>query len=142
MRKLFTEEEIEKLKANPYTRTVTPTTIKFTDAFRDAFWTMYLENLPIKDIYRNLGYDPEVIGTKRMEGFTFLIRKERLTEKQRLDSVQRYSTNRRPPENTNYSEMPEKIAIQQMQVELTYLRQEVEFLKKITQQVMQKDSEE
>ena len=94
---------------------------------------MYLENLPIRDIFRNLGFDPDILGTKRIEGFTFHMRKERLTEKQRQDSIQRYSKVKRPPENTDYSSMPEKIAIQTMQTELTYLRQEVEFLKKIYQ---------
>ena len=133
MRKLFTDEEIIILDSNPYTRKVTPTTIKFNDAFKDAFWTMYLENLPIRDIFRNLGFDPDILGTKRIEGFTFHMRKERLTEKQRQDSIQRYSKVKRPPENTDYSSMPEKIAIQTMQTELKYLRQEVEFLKKIYQ---------
>ena len=91
MRKLFNDEEIIILDSNPYTRKVTPTTIKFNDAFKDAFWTMYLENLPIRDIFRNLGFDPDILGTKRIEGFTFHMRKERLTEKQRQDSIQRYN---------------------------------------------------
>lgn len=41
-RKVFTDEEIEMIRQNPHTRSVTPKTIKFTQEFKDLF----LERVP------------------------------------------------------------------------------------------------
>ena len=53
-------------------------------------------------------------------------RKERLTNEQRLGSISRTSKVRRPPSDIKYSNMKSKEAIKAMEIELTYLRQEVE----------------
>ena len=81
MRTLFTQEEIALLEKNNYTHLVSKSMIKFTDDFKDDFWRLYLTDLPVKEIFRMLGYDPEVIGTKRIDGFVYNLRKARLTEK-------------------------------------------------------------
>ena len=38
-KKLFTPAEVEILSSNPYTLSVTSKTIRFTLAFKQAFWT-------------------------------------------------------------------------------------------------------
>ncbi len=131
MRTLFTQEEIALLEKNNYTHLVSKSMIKFTDDFKDDFWRLYLTDLPVKEIFRMLGYDPEVIGTKRIDGFVYNLRKSRLTDEQRIGSISRASKVRRPPADVNYSEMKSKEAIKAMEIELTYLRQEVDFLKKL-----------
>ena len=131
MRTLFTQEEIALLEKNNSTHLVSKPMIKFTDDFKDDFWRLYLTDLPVKEIFRMLGYDPEVIGTKRIDGFVYNLRKARLTDEQRIGSISRASKVRRPPADVNYSEMKSKEAIKAMEIELTYLRQEVDFLKKL-----------
>ena len=131
MKKLFTPEEIAAFEVNPYTAKVSETQIKFTDDFRDDFWRLYLTEMPIKDIFIGLGYDPDVLGTKRIDGFVYNLRKRFLTNEQRSNSQSRSCTTKRPPANLNYSEMKSNDAIRAMQTELQYLRQEVEFLKKL-----------
>lgn len=37
-RKVFTDEEIEMIRQNPHTRSVTSKTIKFTQEFKDLFF--------------------------------------------------------------------------------------------------------
>lgn len=37
MKSLFTKEQIDELRLNPYTYHVSNTTIKFTEEFKDAF---------------------------------------------------------------------------------------------------------
>ena len=61
--------------------------------------------------------------------FIYNLRKNRLTPEQRVasSSPQRIT---RPPANTDYTHMYASEAIKNMSAELTYLRQEVEFLKK------------
>ena len=131
MKKLFTPEEIAAFDANPYTAKVSETQIKFTDDFRDDFWRLYLTEMPIKEIFIDLGYDPDVLGTKRIDGFVYNLRKRFLTNEQRANAQSRSCTTKRPPANLNYSEMKSNDAIRAMQTELQYLRQEVEFLKKL-----------
>lgn len=127
MKRLFTPEEIELLEKNIYTYKVSDTMIKFTDDFRDDFGKLYLADMPVKEVFSTLGYDAEMLGTKRTDGFVYNLRKERLTNEQRLDSISRTSKVRRPPSDVKYSEMKSKEAIKAMEIELTYLRQEVDF---------------
>ena len=75
MKNLFTQEQIELLEKNIYTKHVSESLIKFTDDFRDDFWRLYLTDLPVKEIFRTLGYDPEILGTKRIDGFVYNLRK-------------------------------------------------------------------
>ena len=42
-KKLFTPAEVEILSSNPYTLSVTSKTIRFTLAFKQAFWTKRLD---------------------------------------------------------------------------------------------------
>ena len=131
MKRLFTQEEITLLEKNIYTYKVNESMIKFTDDFRDDFWRLYLTDMSVKEIFRTLGYDPELLGTKRIDGFVYNLRKERLTDEQRLNSISRTSKVRRPPSDTKYSDMKSKEAIKAMEIELAYLRQEIDFLKKL-----------
>ena len=131
MKRLFTQEEITLLEKNIYTYKVNESMIKFTDDFRDDFWRLYLTDKSEKEIFRTLGYDPELLGTKRIDGFVYNLRKERLTDEQRLNSISRTSKVRRPPSDTKYSDMKSKEAIKAMEIELAYLRQEIDFLKKL-----------
>ena len=127
MKSLFTQEEIETLEKNIYTKHVSESIIRFTNDFRDDFWRLYLTDLPVKEIFRTLRYDPEMLGTKRVDGFVYNLRKNRLTTEQRHNSISRTSKVRRPPSNMNYFETKSKEAIQAMKIQLTYLRQEVDF---------------
>ena len=136
MRTLFTQEEIALLEKNNYTHLVSKSMIKFTDDFKDDFWRLYLTDLPVKEIFRMLGY------TKRIDGFVYNLRKSRLTDEQRIGSISRASKVRRPPADVNYSEMKSKEAIKAMEIELTYLRQEVDFLKKLYSLIPPGDREE
>lgn len=142
MKRLFTQEEITQLENNIYTYSVSETMIKFTDDFRDDFWRLYLTDMPVKDIFRMLGYDPDILGTKRTDGFVYNLRKDRLTTDQRLNSISRTSKVRRPPSDVKYSDMKSKEAIKAMEIELTYLRQEVDFLKKLYSLIPQRIEEE
>lgn len=132
MKTYFTEQEIETLANNLYTYKVSPSIIKFTDAFREDFWRLYLTNLPIKEIFETLGYDAEILGTKRVEGFVYNLRKQMLSDDQRKETQTRTCKIKRPPIDVKYTDMKSADAIRAMEVELTYLRQEVDLLKKLS----------
>ena len=142
MKNVFTPEQIELLEKNPYTLKVTPNMIKYSEEFKEDFWRLYLANMPIREIFNTLGYDHEMLGTKRIEGFVYHLRKAYLTCDQRKENQSRTSKAKRPPIDLNYSEMKSSDAIRAMETELTYLRQEVDFLKKLYTQVPPSKKEE
>lgn len=142
MKHLFTPEQIELLETNRYTLKVSPSMIKFTDDFKEDFWRLYLTDMPFKKIFITLGYDPQMLGIKRVEGFVYNLRKTYLTDDQKVQGQSRVSKIKRPPTDINYSEMKSAEAIRAMEAELTYLRQKVEFLKKLYAQVPPSNKEE
>lgn len=131
MKKLFTPDEMIVLSSNKYTANVTESQIKFTDDFKDDFWRLYLTGMSVKSIFITLGYDPDLLGTKRTDGFVYNLRKRFLTDEQRYNSQARTCITKRPPTEIDYSQMHSTDAMRAMQTELQYLRQEVDFLKKL-----------
>ena len=128
IRRKFTEEEVRILAKNPYTYRVTDTTIRFTLAFKEEFLRRYKEGLSPKQIVQDLGYRVDILGGRRVEGLRDHIVKESLSEAGLHEGTLH---NKIKPASRDYTTLPESKAIEYMQHELLYLRQEVEFLKKI-----------
>jgi len=122
-KKLFSEEQQREYWQNRYTKSVSSTTLKFTEQFKEDFWREYSKGEKrYRDIMKDMGYDPDVLGEKRMKGLIYQLRKKH-------DGVVKGN---RPAVDTAYSKMPPEEAVEAIETELKYLRQEVEFLKKIT----------
>jgi hypothetical protein len=133
----FTDEQIMLMKLNPYTKKVSKSTLKFTEEFKSLFWNDYKNSsLSKRSIFKKYGYDPEVLGTKRMDGFVYMLRKEFLSDEER--SLNITPKKERPSLKTDYSKMEPNEAIRLMETEMKFLRQEVEFLKKISSEVLRK----
>ena len=135
----FTQEQVEQLATNPFTLSVTVHRISFTLEFKNLFLSRYENGESVKDIFVALGYDPDVIGYNRMYGFS-----NRLLNKVEAGEPLTEGSVRKPaekPVNTDYNTMPAQQSVASMQRELTYLRQQVEFLKKISQLDTTKKSE-
>lgn len=118
-RKLFTENEIEILAANPYTLDVNSTMIRYTDEFKDQYRRRLILGHICTRIFKDLGYDINILGSRRIYSFD-----SRLKEDMRLNIV------RKPEINTDPIVDPEAV-IARLQHEVIYLRQELEFIKKI-----------
>lgn len=73
---LFTQEQIDALRANPYTSYVSSKSIRFTQNFRSNFWDHYSQGESPSEIFRLLGYDPLVLGNSRIGNFTHKLSKE------------------------------------------------------------------
>ena len=135
----FTQEQVEQLAANPFTLSVTVHRISFTLEFKNLFLSRYENGESVKDIFVALGYDPDVIGYNRMYSFS-----NRLLNQVEAGEPLTEGSARKPaekPVNTDYNTMPAQQSVASMQRELTYLRQQVEFLKKISQLDTTKKSE-
>ena len=127
--KSFTEEEIVELKNNKYTHTVSASSISFTAEFKEKFWAMYKAGYKPKQIIKQLGYNPDILGHIR----------EQALSPEGFHTGRRELIPKRPIEE--YAEMPPSRAMIKIMNELAYLRQEVEFIKKATQAANRKGHE-
>ena len=101
-RSKFTRQQVDAFQANPYTYRISESTIRFTLEFKKEFWKRY-----------QAGQSPSRILTP-----------EGLHEGNA-------PCRKRRPHSTDYSSVPKDQAVELMQHELLYLRQEMEFVKKI-----------
>lgn len=127
--KEYTPKQIKKLEANPYTLKVTKNKLYFTIKFKEDFWINYQAGNAPRKILSDLGYDLEYFGQKQIDSIVQRIKKEALSGNGFREGENR--ERRIPVKATNREELSSPQPIERMQNELLYLRQEVEFLKKI-----------
>lgn len=129
--KKFTPEQIEVLAANPFTHMVTVHRISYTLEFKNLFLARYESGEPVKEIFAGLGYDAAILGDDRM--YTFAYKLSRLADAGVALTEDSPRTELKKPVNVDYNTMPAQQSVASMQREIAYLRQQVEFLKKITE---------
>lgn len=127
--KEYTPKQIKELEANPYTLKVTKNKLYFTIKFKEDFWINYQAGNAPRKILSDLGYDLEYFGQKQIDSIVQRIKKEALSGDGFREGENR--ERRIPMKATNREELSSPQSIERMQNELLYLRQEVEFLKKI-----------
>lgn len=123
----FSLYEIAVLRENPYTHEVRQKQISFTAEFKEIFWARYQAGEYIPGIFENLGYDPTILGIGRMYSLASNLRKCAAEGRAFTSGYTRRTSS---GTKTARKSEPDTAA---MQHELTYLRQQVEFLKKITE---------
>ena len=134
-KKIFTPEEVEALRANPYTASVTPEVIRFTYAFRQAFWQLSVEGCTGNAAFRKLGYDPEVLGFERIHNITKRIRHAARTPEGLQESGKgRMRLSKEFFSNAKLENMSRRESEQRMKNEIIYLQQQIAFLKKLMRQ--------
>lgn len=130
-RRLFTDYEMELLRQNPYTYKVRQRQLSFTAEFKHIFWNRYQHGEDVTAIFESLEYDPEIIGYSRMYSVVSNLRaavdagKEFTSGHSGRKGAVKPSPQQKPNENDR--------TVSAMQHEVIYLRQQVEFLKKITE---------
>ena len=124
-KKYFTEEELKSLRSNINVRRVTRETISFTEEFTKRFYCERINGKAIRDIFKDNGIDPEMLGESRLYSYDFHTRRNAQRETGFADERK---LNRRRPKKKAETDADR---ITQLEHELAYTRQEVEFLKKI-----------
>lgn len=127
--KEYTSKQVKELKSNPYTLKVTKNKLYFTIKFKEDFWISYQAGNAPRKILTDFGYNLEYFGQKQIDSIVQRVKKEALSGNGFTEGENRQ---RRVPMNaTLEEELSSPQSIERMQNELLYLRQEVEFLKKI-----------
>ena len=124
--KKYTKKQIKELKQNPYTLQVDEKRIFFTIEFKKVFWNKYQAGMSPRAIFKELDYNLENFGQKQIDSIVQRIKKEALQG----EFTEGYNRTKR----TKIQEVDSEITpqnLKQMQNELLYLRQEVDFLKKV-----------
>lgn len=138
-RQQFTSDELEILLASPHVAYVSRTTISFTVTFKESFWQRYCDGVPAAKIVADAGLDYDMIGRGRIDTLIKALRDQ--TERglpfkdghdphhDKPDKKFDIPKIPRMPKNATIPLTPE--AIGKMVHEVAYLKQEMEFLKKI-----------
>lgn len=126
--KEYTSKEMKELMKNPYTLKVTKHQLSHTAKFKEDFWISYQAGNAPKKIITDLGYNLDMFGQKRIDSLVQHIKRQALSGNGFSEGPNRTS---RLPVKKMEPNRNESNSIDQMQHELLYLRQEIEFLKKI-----------
>ena len=122
----LTPEQVIQLLKNRYVKSATQNSVRFTEEFKRYFYQKHTSGMTVRSIFLECGIDPDVLGESRISGFchTVNVQAKRDTG---------FSDNRQ----NNYRRLPKsedetvESRIKQLEHELAYTRQEVEFLKKL-----------
>lgn len=122
----ITEDMIRALSGNPNVEKITEKSIFFTKAFKEKLYREKESGKPIKEILRENGIDPEILGESRISGLSYLINMPNRKRKGIKDRLKEEYAGRSKAEDE-----PVEERVKQLEHELAYTRQEVEFLKKL-----------
>lgn len=122
----FTKEQVESLRENRYVKSVSASTIRFTEEFKRYFYQQSTSGAVSRQIFLACGIDPDILGESRIEGFRYTLHKQAKREEGFTDKRQNNCRRETKP-----GEETMETRIRQLEHELAYTRQEVEFLKKL-----------
>ena len=130
-RKLFTEEQLNILRQNPYVYSVTASQMALTKEFKEAFMAAYNAGEMPRKILEDHGFDIGILGNRRVWSISCHIRAE---YSKYGEFHEGYSPRNRERHTENSAEGPlsDKEELKQLRRDVEYLRQEVDFLKKIS----------
>ena len=122
----FTKEQMEQLRTNHYVKSVSPSTVRFTEEFKKYYYHKHNSGVSSRQIFLECGIDPDILGQSRIDGFRYTVNKHAKRDEGFCDN--RQSNYRRPSKSGDETV---ETRIRQLEHELAYTRQEVEFLKKL-----------
>jgi hypothetical protein len=127
--KEYTTKQIRELEKNPSVFKATKHKLYYTAKFKEDFWISYQAGNTPRKILTDFGFDLSVFGQKQIDSLVQHIKKQALSGNGFSEGENRQR--RVPMKATKEEELSSPQSIERMQNELLYLRQEVEFLKKI-----------
>ena len=68
-REKISKENVKKLKEHPYVVKATEWTISFTAEFKRIAYEEYSSGKSMREIFRDAGFDVEMLGEKRLQNF-------------------------------------------------------------------------
>lgn len=122
----FTDEQVQQLNMSPFVKKASNKSITYTDEFKITFTKKYLEGNPPSVILREMGFNPHILGKKRID--RFVVNTYKYQARGGDFSDQRGVTSGRP---SFEKKLTDKERIARLEHKIKYLKQENEYLKKI-----------
>ena len=126
-RKQLTRDEIAELEQNPSIAKVTASTVSFTPEFKRMAYQQLVDGRTMREILSEIGVRPEVLGDSRLWGIAEKLRKNAEREEGYAD-LRKGNRRKGTKEASARTEREELTALRH---EVAYMRQEIEFLKKV-----------
>lgn len=126
MKNKLSDAQLRQLRANVNVEKATEYYVVFTEAFKQLAYEQKQTGKHLREIFRENGIDPELLGAKRIENFNQMLNQRGRDGRGFQD---RRKDNRRPTDEERKESLEEQV--RRLQHELAYTRQEVEFLKKL-----------
>lgn len=131
----FTDDDIQELSKNPYTLSVTGNRLSVTLAAKEKILELFNEGRSRRQIMAELGYDPDLLGDDRVKNIIRSTRREAESAQGLHEGYSRAA--KKHLDKEEIEQLDESVSsYAKLKNEVIYLRQEVEFLKKISQQVI------
>ena len=131
----FTEEEISILKENPYTLKVAENRFSLTLEAKKKILELSNTGLTYRQIVEQLGYDSRILGTDRTKNIVRGVLRDVEAGRILHEGYLRTAGTRMSEEGLEKLDC-NPASYNKLKNEVIYLRREVEFLKKISQQVI------
>lgn len=128
----FTEEQQEILRQNPYTYSVSDTQISFTKEFKQLFYHEHKAGKSPRDIFTRHGYDPHLLGEHRVYAFPYHLKQQMTKFGAFFEGHYNLSRKDQPGQVSDQAALSQEEKIKRLEHEVSYLKQEMEFLKKIS----------
>ena len=126
-RKQLNAEEIAELRESPFIASIISGRITFTPEFKEMAYRQMVDGKSMRVIFEENGIDPEILGNSRIYGFAEKLRQNANREEGFTDL--RGQNYRKPAKGTREQTLAARV--KELEHQLAYTRQEVEFLKKI-----------
>ena len=126
IRKQLPKEYVKTLQEHPSVAKATAWTVSFTPEFKQIAYREYCNGKSMRQIFKDAGFDVEILGDKRLQNFRSKLFEKSETGKGFEDA--RKSNCRNEPQSTE-AQMAKRI--RELEHQVTYLEQENDFLKKI-----------
>lgn len=127
----FTQEEIELIRQNPYVVSVCTTKIVYSLAFKKFALQQAQSGFKSPEIFRQAGFNPEMLGKPRMYAALKSIKKEAASPeglheprvKSKEERLAKFA-------KEDFEKKQTKAALKELQNKIVHLEQQIEFLKK------------
>ena len=126
-KKHLNAKEIAELRECPFVDRISSGRITFTPEFKQMAYLQLVDGKSMRTIFEENGIDPDILGNSRIYGFAQKLRDNADREEGFADL--RSHNSRKPAKATKEQTLTDRI--EQLEHELAFTRQEVEFLKKI-----------
>lgn len=116
----FSDEQASELRKNPYVDNVSVKAITYSEEFKDHFLVEYERGKIPSQIFKEAGFDPQILGQMRIDNFTKRVKKMNnrpvgFTDLRRQNSGRPREKERTPEDEITY--LRHQVALQKQQIE-------------------------